>query len=155
MQSRGRQRVGCSDQGTSWRQTGSGRWEERSGATYRPGKTTDVRRCTDLTWTGRNMNRSLLSAKEYQTGQSGGQDNSRSKVRSSENDSNNSCGRHLSSSVFMLATLQEGQRLLASQRRCFVCLDFMTEGNHIRSVTHDHFTGIKKALVATHAVGPV
>lgn len=37
-----RQRVGCSDRGTSWRRTGSGRWEECSGAVYGLRETTDM-----------------------------------------------------------------------------------------------------------------
>lgn len=49
----------------------------RSGATYRPGETTDMRRRTVPPWTGRKRNRFalLLSAREYfQMGQNGLQD---------------------------------------------------------------------------------
>lgn len=40
---------------TSWRQMGSGRWEEWSGATYRPRGITDIRCCTVQLWTGRRV----------------------------------------------------------------------------------------------------
>ena len=34
--------LSCSKWGTSWRQMGSGRWEEQSGATYKSTETTDM-----------------------------------------------------------------------------------------------------------------
>lgn len=86
------------------RQTGSGRWEEWSGAIYRPGVTTEMRFCTV-----RGVAQEYFQIGPY--------------CAITWDQSLKSHWAH-SSCLLKLKTV------LTSQKPSFVCLDFMTEGNN-------------------------